>query len=232
MNYKALSLILGSSILLAACGGKKDSADEMAEFELTITNVTAAQPLSPVASVVADAGYRIFELGEPASLGLEHIAEGGDTGVLLASLAANDTVILSKTGSGIIPPGNSETLVFQFPRERLNDAYLSAVSMLVNTNDGITAVQGIRLMDLEVGKRWIQSAMAYDAGTEANTEAAGSIPGPADGGEGFNATRDDTRSVRVHAGVITTAGGHGSSVLSEQHRFDNPVAVFSLRRIE
>ena len=104
--------------------------------------------------------------------------------------------------------------------------------MLVNTNDAITAVQQVPLNSIAIGDSYPLMARAYDAGTEANTEAAGTIPGPADGGEGFNASRDDTGSVRVHPGVISVDGGLEDSVLSEVHRFDNPVALFSLTRIE
>jgi hypothetical protein len=74
--------------------------------------------------------------------------------------------------------------------------------------------------------------MAYDAGTEANTEAKGSMPGPADGGEGFNAARDDVNFVHIHPGVISQYDGLADSVLMPSHRFDNPVLAVTITRTE
>jgi hypothetical protein len=74
---------------------------------------------------------------------------------------------------------------------------------------------------------------AWDAGTEANSEASGTIPGPADGGEGYNATRDDlVNFVAIHRGVISADDGLNSSILDESHRFDNPVARVMIERID
>ena len=47
----------------------------------------------------------------------------------------------------------------------------------------------------------------WDSGTEANSETAATIPGPAGGGEGFNATRDDSDTVSFHSGVISQDDG-------------------------
>ena len=228
MTINKLSLVLCSAALLTACGGD----DDMATFELTVTNITTAQPFSPVTALAADDSLSLFTLAQPASTALEEIAEGGDNSALLAAAAENEAVYSSVSGSGIIMPGMSETLTVMVPVDDLDQAYLSALTMLVNTNDAITAVQQVPLNSIAIGDSYPLMARAYDAGTEANTEAAGTIPGPADGGEGFNATRDDTGSVRVHPGVISVDGGLEGSVLSEVHRFDNPVALFSLTRIE
>ena len=228
MTINKLSLVLCSAALLTACGGD----DDMATFELTVTNITTAQPFSPVTALAADDSLSLFTLAQPASTELEEIAEGGDNSALLAAAAEEEAVYSSVSGSGIIMPGMSETLTVMVPVDELDQAYLSALTMLVNTNDAITAVQQVPLNSIAIGDSYPLMARAYDAGTEANTEAAGTIPGPADGGEGFNASRDDTGSVRVHPGVISVDGGLEGSVLSEVHRFDNPVALFSLTRIE
>lgn len=228
MTINKLSLVLCSATLLTACGGD----DAMATFELTVTNITTAQPFSPVTALAADDSLSLFTLAQPASTELEEIAEGGDNSALLAATADDDAVFSSVSGSGIIMPGMSETLTVMVPVDDLDQAYLSALTMLVNTNDAITAVQQVPLNSITIGDSYPLMARAYDAGTEANTEAVGTIPGPADGGEGFNTTRDDTGSVRVHPGVISVDGGLEDSVLSQVHRFDNPVALFSLTRIE
>ena len=96
--------------------------------------------------------------------------------------------------------------------------------MMVNTNDGFTGLSALDVSSLAVGDSLIRTTVAYDAGTEANTEAAGTIPGPADGGEGFNEARDDVNFVARHPGVVTNEDGLSSSVLSPEHKFDNPLA--------
>ena len=57
------------------------------------------------------------------------------------------------------------------------------------------------------------------------------IPGPAGGGEGFNANRDDEADrVSMHSGVVSQDDRLASSALTEQHRFDNPVARVRIER--
>lgn len=71
-----------------------------------------------------------------------------------------------------------------------------------------------------------------EGGTEANSETAVSIHGPAGGGEGFNAARDDSDVIVVHPGVITSSDGLTTSALDESHGWRNPVALIEVTRIE
>jgi len=101
----------------------------------------------------------------------------------------------------------------------------------VNTNDAFTALNNLGAANMAVGESRTATTISYDSGTEANTEAAGTIPGPADGGEGFNAVRDDiANEVRMHSGVLSADDGLNSSRLSEIHRWDNPVARITVTR--
>ena len=94
---------------------------------------------------------------------------------------------------------------------------------LVNTNDGFSGVNGIELDGLSTGQSAVYFTAVYDAGTELNSELAGTIPGSANGGEGFNAARDDVTSVvTLHPGVVTATEGFSNSTLSEANKFDNP----------
>ena len=71
----------------------------------------------------------------------------------------------------------------------------------------------------------------YDAGTEANSESAGTVP--AQGGEGFNAVRDDSKgAVRLHSGVVSADDGLSTSSLKSINRFDNPTAKVVIKRIQ
>jgi hypothetical protein len=61
-------------------------------------------------------------------------------------------------------------------------------------------------------------------------EDASSVPGPAGGGEGFNAARDDTDFVRIHPGVISGPDGFAGSALDSAHDWDNPILKIVVKR--
>lgn len=194
-------------------------------YEITVLNLSNAQPLSPVAAILHD-DTALWEIGESASLGLETLAEGGDNSGLLGL----DTVFESASGSGPVAPGASATLNVSI--DDVGDANLSVVTMLVNTNDAFTGITAFDLSTLASGDSWEGPALIYDAGTEANSEAAGSIPGPADGGTGFDVLRDDVDFVAMHPGVVSADDGLETSVLSEAHRFQSPVMRVKITRVQ
>ena len=198
----------------------------MADFAVTVTNLTNAQPLSPVAVIGHQAGFSVFAVGSPASPGLEELAEGGDNAALIAEATADAAVVATGSGAAPIGPAGSETVTISvFDRDR-PDLLLSVSTMLVNTNDAFTGLNGFAVETMAVGDVMTLNAIAYDAGTEADTEMAIHIPGPAGGGEGFNAARDDQADrVAMHSGVVSQDDGLASSDLSEQNRFDNPVVA-------
>lgn len=77
------------------------------------------------------------------------------------------------------------------------------------------------------------STLAYDAGTEANSESTETVPGPAAGGEAYNPDRDDRNNfVAMHAGIISGDDGLSTSVLTYQQKFDNPVMSVTITRIK
>lgn len=200
-----------------------------ASFEVTTTNLTLAQPLSPLAVFIHDESEAVFSVGQASSVGLEILAEGGDNSEFLNEIEGAAEV----SGAAPIGPGASETLTLELADDATAGLSLSLVSMLVNTNDAITGLDGISLASMSPGDSVTYSTVAYDAGTEANTELAGTIPGPADGGEGFNAARDDVGDfVTMHPGVVTADDGLNASVLGQEHRFDNPVARITITRTQ
>jgi hypothetical protein len=204
----------------------------MATLEVTVTNLSNAQPLSPVGVIAHLDGYAVFAVGDPASVGLEELAEGGDNSALLAEAAADAAVITTASGAGPIGPAGSETISLEILESELADLRISTSTMLVNTNDAITMLNGMDVGSLQAGDSISVRTIAYDAGTEANTELAAHIPGPAGGGEGFNAARDDLFDrVAMHSGVVGQDDGFAGSDLDGQHRFDNPVAEVRIERI-
>lgn len=204
-----------------------------ATFDVAVTNLTNAQPLSPLAVVGHQDGYAVFTIGSPATAGLEQLAEGGDNSAFLAE--ADIDVLVLDTGSGMaaVGPAASDLVSLEVPESDLPDFRISVITMLVNTNDAITGINAVTVGDMAVGDTLSMYGIAYDAGTEANSEMAAHIPGPAGGGEGFNAARDDIADqVSMHSGVVSLDDGLGTSNLGEQHRFDNPVVRITIMRTD
>ena len=217
-----LVAILCASLLLAACSDD-DSVAKVA-YEVEVVNLTHDQPFSPLALRAHNAAFEAWKVGESASLGIEYIAEAGDNSVFLQTASSKN----SATGTGIIGPG--ETSVVDL-NSKVTDLYLTAVTMLVNTNDAFAGITGLDLNGMRIGDEKVVYLPVYDAGTEANSELAGTIPGPADGGAGFDAERDDVDFVAMHPGVVSRDDGYTESVLEGSHKFDGPAAKLTVKRI-
>lgn len=230
--------VLALAGLVSACGGSGSDDPipsippvSQAEFEVSVVNLTNNQPLSPVALVAHSGDFRVFAIGSPASQGLEVLAEGGSNEDFVEAARTDASVITIVSGAGPIGPGGSEVLSFSVPESDAASLSVSLATMLVNTNDAFTGTNSLDISSLAVGASQTMRGIAYDAGTEADSEAAGTIPGPAVGGEGFNAERDDNADqVTMHPGVISNQDGLANSVLTSQERFDNPVVQISVTR--
>ncbi|KZY75736.1 MULTISPECIES: spondin domain-containing protein [unclassified Oleiphilus] len=236
INKKLMSgALLASSLILSACSDNDSKQDDMLEFEVTVSNLTAGQPLSPAAVLLHDSQWKSFQTGHRASDELELLAEGGDNSLFLSSSLDDSYVYLAESGAGIIAPGEYESFQVQTSEKYLGTLSLSVVSMLVNSNDAIAALNGKAISALEIDESMSFELLTYDTGTEANTETADTIPGPAAQGgdrEGFNVARDDVRdAVYLHPGVVTQDDGLSSSTLGEVHRWDNPAVGVRVERI-
>ena len=252
MNFAKLARIgaVASVVtLVAACGGGGNSVvpppvpppapppPVMATFAVTITNLTLAQPLSPPAVLFHGAAYSAFEDGVVASNAIEVIAEDGDRQALVDEATADAAFIAAGDAEGPIGPlmvGPTDEI--SFLESQVSDLRLTMVTMLVHTNDAFTGVNSVDLSGMAVGESRTFSGPTWDAGTEANSENAATIPGPDFGGVGFDAARDDIIDrVRFHQGVVTRASlesGQADSALVERHRFDNPTSRMTVTRTE
>lgn len=196
MNWKTWCAVL---VVVMVAWSAPVAAQDM--VTVRITNVSK-QIISPPLVATHSWKARIFVPGNPASDELSMLAEDGDPSALAAALGDSGEVLDVAVSGGPLLPG--ETLVFELEsRGRFNR--VSAVGMLVTTNDAFFGLDNLRIegsMNQRIGVR------AWDAGTEYNNELCGFIPGPpcgnpfvrdTDGAEGF---------VHTHPGL------HGDGDLS------------------
>jgi spondin N len=236
-KLEKLPLFFALSILVTLTACNSDSTDDMVaaplippapvvyNYEVNVVNLTQAQPMSPVAVVLHNED-NIWRIGSSASLALEKLAESGDNSeVLSASMA-----LAAQGGAGILLPGAAETIMLSITDTQ--PMMLSLATMLVNTNDAFTGVNAMSLGDMAMGDSISFTTNTYDAGTEKNSELMATIPGPAAGGEGFNAMRDDFDKVTMHAGIVSKDDGLTQSVLAEINRFDNPTLLVTITRTQ
>ncbi len=234
MTKKTFLLLASSSLfLLSACNNSNNDDEVMVtppppiiySYEISVTNLTQAQPMSPIAVMLHNDGD-FWQVGTSASTALEKLAESGDNSELLD----NNIILVSKSGAGILPAGMSETIMLDI-QDNI-PAKLSLATMLVNTNDAFTGINALAIENLAVNESISVFTNSYDAGTEKNSELMATIPGPAAGGEGFNNARDDVDFVAMHAGIVSQDDGLMQSVLTQAHRFDNPSLKVTIKRVK
>jgi len=229
-SYLALTVISVSLLILSGCSDDNDDSDSdggggmepqvSTTYDVKVYNLTNNQPFTPLGVVIHEPAYTAWQLGEPVSVGLEMLAESGGTTDFLAEADANAAVMMSASSSnGPFGPGSSETVSITVDHSA--SLRLTVVSMFANTNDAFTGVGNWDISGLAVGESASTMARVYDAGTEANSETVGSMPGPVSmgTGEGFNAIRDDLDRATIHGGVVTRGDGLTTSALDESHRW-------------
>ena len=173
MNFSKVKIggIALSAMVLAACGSSSsdnsNEAEEDAQFEITTTNLTNAQTMSPVAVIMHNNGFHNFVDGETASVAVERLAEGGDNSQVLSAAASAEQYISSASTSGPVPPSTiGETVVLDVPVDQLSDFRLSVMTMLIRTNDGFTGLNGTDISNIEAGSSITFKAPTWDAGTD------------------------------------------------------------------
>lgn len=201
--------------LLPAAGALAQSGQTI---EVTITNLTPGQIISPPLVISHNPGFKLFEIGATASAGLAALAEDAETAILIGEIAGDPNVYDIEVAGGGIGPGQSITVeVGGWPRFR----YVSVAGMLVTTNDTFFSVRGL---GIEAAGTTSRMSPGYDAGSEANNEDCAFIPGPPCGSPGVGTA---TSEGFIHVGN----GIHGIGSL-DATLFDwrNPVASVTVRR--
>ena len=139
---------LTGKVCLAIAGALITGAVALAEnpqrYEVTITNLTRGQTFTPVMVASHRAGVTIFDLGSAASVPLEILAEDGGTSPLEELLLSNpdvrDTTNSGSPPEGFVLPGASKTLTVE---AGAGFDHISLAAMLIPTNDGFVALNGI-----------------------------------------------------------------------------------------
>jgi len=180
-------------------------------FDVTVTNLTRAQIMSPPLVVTHSEDISLFELGEAASGEVAAIAEDAVYDDMLALLGGLSEVQDFAVGADVILPGSSMTVRVVGSRDA---PVYSVMGMLVQTNDTFYAIT----KDLTI-EETSHLALAYDAGSELNTESCDHIPGPPCDNPGVRVTEGAEGYVYVSPGI------HGLEPLLPSDRYDWRAAV-------
>ncbi len=189
------AITLGLALVLAAGTVSTASADYT--YDITFTNVTRRQVVTPPVVVVHNDNYQLFTLGMPAGEGLRYLAEDGITDELETELSADPNVFDYAIAEAGLMPGESVTL-----QVNVAGAFrkLSAAGMLATTNDAFFGLNGLQIIRF-INERTV-FADVYDAGTEENNEDCDYIPGPPCDNPMVRATAGAEGFVHVHNGIF------------------------------
>ncbi len=204
--FKAITFL---SMLVVLGVGLSDRAFATT-FHITITNLSP-NVLSPAAFVTHNAGFDLFDEGSAASSAVELLAETGDNSAVLG-LAAASPMVQDYTGAsgGILAQG--------FSGEATVDAdtshgLLSFMAMMGVSNDGfIGGTTGDGAISLfsgglpQSGTYIITPSMVWDAGTEVNDEAYGSVGALGGGNGGID---ENGVISKPHPGILGVGGPTG-----------------------
>jgi hypothetical protein len=230
-------------------GDDGDGNGKASSYRVTIRNLTSGQPLSPPVVATHRGDDQLFEVGEPASIGVREIAENGNNAPLLAFLEADPFGTISDFDSSSVPlfpkgtPGGVQNPPSppEFPDEVTltltadkHARHLSVVAMLVCTNDGFTGVNSLGLPKKR-GQSVTVRTNAYDAHTEVNDEDLAHIVPPCQliGVSSGESGMDVSNPALAEGGVIAHHEGikGGGDLLPSVHGWTEPVAEIKVTAV-
>jgi len=175
-------------------------AQPMHKYSVTITNITKGQIFSPPVVIAHNPSYVLYNLGQPARPSLALMAEDGNNGDIVAEAEVHEGVYSVMSGDGVLMPGESVILELETPA---GANWFTIAGMLVSTNDAFFALNGVKAPTAfySRGNSMTYRAEAYDAGSEANSEDCGFIPGPPCGNGGVRDTEGAEGYVYLHSGI-------------------------------
>ncbi len=236
MRRRIILLLAVAGLVTAFAVPAVAAEEELATYEVTITNLAATQPVSPPVVTTHHPRNGLFAVGHAASSGIEAIAEDGNQSVAFAALTASPHVTdvvdvgMPLTPSGVVVGDFSDTATITISGRVGDD--LSLAGMLICTNDGFSGLDGV---DLPRRGAATYYTAAYDAGTELNTELSSDIVDPCSGlgpvalagdpNGNNNAGIDEGGVVTHHAGVA------GTGDLLDAHNWDGPILMVTVERV-
>jgi len=235
----AVTAIVAMLAVVSIAGIPESSAAKTKMYEVTITNLTPGQPITPPLLVTHTEDVGFFTVGETASNGIQQLAENGNAEPLVEMLQGKAGILDIVQGTvPLIPannPGNtdfshSETFVVSSEGNR---KYLSFASMLICTNDGFAGIDSVKLPKNQM----TVYAEAYDARTEMNTEDFVDMVPPCQGLIGVSSDDKGTgtsNSAIAEEGVIIPHPGifGGDDLLENVHEWGNPVVKIDIVRMK
>ena len=230
--FTVAALAAATLVLPAALAGPRhrsavsNKALGVKTWEVSITNLTppgpgppGSQPLSPPLFVVHTEKVHVWQLGQIATHVVAAIAEDANNAPAVSAYTGFPGVASVFTGAGgPIPSGGSRTYMV---RTRGRFDRLSLVTMLVNTNDGFTGLDSLRLR----GRGATLKTLAYDGGSEKDNQLRGFIPGPCCG---HPFVRDpEGAPIHRHAGIQSGVGDLNPAT----YGWTGPVATITIKRV-
>lgn len=220
--YKT-ALTLAGCICAASALFTTASADDMVQYEVTITNAMHANTLAPVLVATHKSGMSFFKVGDAPDDELAWLAEAGNGVPMRDKLLTNPKVSDAQISDGGIPAGQSKTVVVKASKRAKS---LSVGSMIGKSNDGFA---GLRDMPLPRGRSSVTyTADGYDAGAESNDESVATVPACGMGAAAaYSGTVTGEGYIHIHNGI------RGKDCLdADMQDWKNPVAFITVKRIK
>lgn len=193
------SVLVGVTLAIASLSLAGEARAQF--FQVTLTNLTntapnSGQPFSPPVFATHNASVHLWQTGQAASEGIQHIAEEGNRTFLvnaLTPLVGTSVRDLVTPLSSPLPQGGTVTINITADAAH---PFLSTAFMLGWTNDGFSGLDTLDLRSI-VGTQTFD-LIGMDAGTEVNNEQTGFL-GALGGG---NARAPENGVITVHPGIL------------------------------
>ena len=182
-------------------------AQDATVFEVTITNQTNPEMIvTPGAYLVHSQTGAFWAAGQAANLGLERIAEIGDSGEAASGLGATPIDAA---------PANGATVTFMITAAPGD--LLSTAQMLIATNDSFVGLESQPLFVNGAPVSGTFDLMAYDAGTEENADLfAGFAAGQPDPAEGMANVDNGTATSEAIGPNAQFSGAQATATITAQ----------------
>lgn len=129
-----------SSFLLAG----SDASGAVVTVNVKITNLAPAEGnfLTPLWAGFHDGSFDLYDIGSPATAGLERLAEDGNTGPLSGEFLGSGAGLVDGTiagPGGPFAPGEMASMNFLLDNSAATSRYFSYASMVIPSNDAFIA---------------------------------------------------------------------------------------------